>query len=68
MKATLYIDRKEPFVQVWPKVLTDGSEVWDLHFRGGDVIHCLSEKKADSAFQIIAAALHEATGETPLVL
>jgi hypothetical protein len=68
MKTKIYIDKAEPFVSSWPEKLTDGSEVWNLHFRGGDVIHCLDEKRADVAMTGIAIALNIATGEEPLVI
>lgn len=68
MKAKIYIDKGEPFAAEWPETLTDGSIVWDIHFRGGEVVHCRDEKSADAALDQIAQALKTATGEAPLVL
>ena len=69
MKAKLYIDKREPLISVWPEPLSDGSEAWNLYFRGcSDGIPCISEQKADEAFAVIAEALRLATNENVLVL
>lgn len=68
MKAKIYIDKGEPFVSVLPETLTDKSQVWNLKFRNGDVVHCLDESRADAAFAFLNAALQVATGEPPLLL
>lgn len=68
MIAKIYIDKGEPLVSVHPETLTDGSIVWDMHIRGGETIHCLTEARADAALNLIAQALELAVGEKPLVL
>lgn len=72
MKANIYIDKGRPVVRVSEAKLSDGSCVWNLHFRGGqehhEIIPCVSEKAADQAFALIAEALRVATGEDVLVL
>lgn len=75
MIQRVYIDKGMPFAWVASETLTDGSVAWNLHFRGtesghrdSDMIPCASEKRADEAFILIAAALHAATGEKPLIL
>jgi len=68
MKARLYIDRGTPLVSTWPETLTDGSTVWNLNLRGGEVIPCVTERAADEAFAFMVQAVKTATGESPLVL
>jgi hypothetical protein len=68
MIAKIYIDKGEPFCASHPETLTDGSVVWNLHFRGGETIHCKSEAACDVAFNMIDEALLRATGEAPLIL
>jgi len=63
MKQKLYIDGGEPLLSAWPETLTDGSEVWQLNFRGGEVLNCLNEARADEAFRLIALAVKIGTGE-----
>lgn len=74
MNAKLYIDKGRPAVELHGATLSDGSKVWNLHFRGGpnatdhDVIGCVSEKAGDEAFALIAKAFEIAAGERPLIL
>lgn len=68
MKARIYIDKGTPLFASEPETLSDGSVVWNIHIRGGDVIGCLSEKAADQAINLIGQALTIAAGEKPLVL
>lgn len=68
MKTRIYIDKGAPFAAVEPETLSDGSVVWNIHFRGGEVIACTDEKAADKAADMIAEALTAAAGERPLVL
>jgi hypothetical protein len=63
MRANLYIDKGVPLVSVAPETLTDGSQVWNIYIRGNDEIPYASEKLADEAFSLIAAALLK--GMTP---
>lgn len=67
MKQKLYIDKGAPLVSEWPERLSDGSEAWNLHLRGGEVIPCPTERKADEAFGIMVVAI-KATGADILVL
>lgn len=64
----LFIDMGTAFVTCAPEVLSDGSVVWNLHFRGNQMIHCLSRERAREALAQIAAVLQLAVGEEPLVL
>ena len=72
MKTHLYIDKGRPLISVLEHKLSDGSSVWNLHFRGGqddhEIIPCISEKAADEAFRLMVAAVKVAIGENPLVL
>ncbi len=49
MKTKLYIDKGEPLFSCWPETLSDGSEVWNIYIRGGEVLHFASEEAADEA-------------------
>lgn len=68
MIAKLYIDKGTPLVALHPETLSDGSQAWNLHFRGGETINCLDEKRGDRAFEMIRVGLKEATGQDFLVL
>lgn len=72
MKQAIYIDKGRPIVALAESKLSDGSIVWNLHFRGGqddhEIIHCVSEKAADEAFVLIASGLRVATGQDLLIL
>jgi len=72
MQAKLYIDKGRPLIALEPQKLTDGSVVWNLHLRGGqedhEIIHCVSEKRGDEAFALMAKAVEVAAGEKPLIL
>lgn len=68
MKMKLYIDKGEPLVSCWPEKLSDGSEAWNLYLRGGEVIPCENERKADDAFRLMAYGIQLATGGNALIL
>lgn len=68
MKAAVYIDRGRPFLCTVERTLSDGSKVWDILQRDGDIIHCVDEKRCDAAFILFVKAIEIAAGERPLVL
>lgn len=69
MTAKIYIDKGCPIASIAPETLSDGSVAWNLHFRGdNDSVPCVSEKAAENALNLIAAAIKEATGHRPLIL
>lgn len=68
MIAKAYIDMGEPLVSVHPETLTDGSVAWNLHIRGGEVVHCPNERAADDAFACISKGLQIATSGGVVVL
>jgi hypothetical protein len=45
-----------------PETLSDGSVVWNIHIRGGEIA-CVNEKAADKAADLLAEALTVAAGE-----
>lgn len=62
------IDHGAAFVSVREEVLTDGSKVWNIHFRSGDTLHPKDEATADAAFTMIAEGLRTATNGDVLIL
>lgn len=72
MEKAMYLDKGKPVIHTGKQTLSDGSTVWNIHFRGGqeehEIIHCTSEKSADEAFILMAKAIEIATGERPLIL
>lgn len=68
MTTNLYIDKQGPLVSLRPEKLSDGSAVWNLHLRGGDVIGCVSERRGEEGLLLIAKGLELAAGQPPLIL
>ena len=68
MKTRIYIDKGTPIIATEPETLSDSSTVWNIHFRGGEIIGCVSEAAADKATELIVEALTVMAGERPLVV
>lgn len=68
MSATLFVDKGQGFVSVRPETLTDGSTVWNLHFRDGQTFHCTNERSAEEAFRLIAAGIRLAHGDDNILI
>jgi hypothetical protein len=68
MNAFLFIDGGEAFARVGPETLTDGSQVWNIHFRSGEEFHYASESDADEAFALINQAARKSINTEVLCL